>query len=201
MKRKSHLGFVAAALALAPVMASQAEGIGYTYVDLGYVTTDIDGVEKDLDGFLLRGSLEIAENWFVYGRYVDQSVTFRGVDFDAQQFSVGGGYAWSFAENMDIYGKAGYTQVELDVSGGGFGGFDVDDDGFELGLGIRARPLTPLELEAAVNYADLSDSGDDTSFGVAARWFISDNFALAVEGDFGDDAKSYGIGFRLAFGN
>ncbi|HEX6573316.1 MAG TPA: porin family protein [Steroidobacteraceae bacterium] len=199
--RKSLLGLVAASLAMCPLLAAQAEDISYTYVDLGYVTTDLDGVGKDLDGFVLRGSFEVADDWFLYARYLDQSVKFSGVDFDFQQYSVGGGYAWSFADNMDLYGRLGYTEAELEVSGGGFGQSSVDDDGYELGVGIRARPVDALELEGAINYVDLSDSGDDTSFGVAARWFITDVFALGVEGDFADDADTYGIGFRLHFGN
>jgi hypothetical protein len=197
--RKSLLGLVASALAIGPLVAAQAQDIGYTYVDLGYVTTDIDGVSKDLDGFVLRGSLEIAENWFLYARYLDQSVSVAGADLDAQQYAVGGGFAWSFADNMDLYGRIGYTEVELELSGGGFGGASADDDGYELGVGIRARPIAALELEGALNYVDLSDSGDDTSLGVAARWFITDVFALGIEGDFADDAETYGIGLRLQF--
>jgi hypothetical protein len=197
--RKSLLGLVVASLAVVPFVAAQAQDISYTYVDLGYVTTDLDGVDKDLDGFVLRGSFEVADNWFLYARYLDQSVEVAGVDFDAQQYGIGGGFAWSFADNMDLYGRIGYTEVELDVSGGGFGGFGVDDDGYELGVGIRARPVDLLELEGVVNYVDLSDSGDDTSFGAAARWFITDVFALGVEGEFADDADTYGIGFRLQF--
>ena len=194
----------AAVLAAASFGASAAENttadaISYTYVELGYVTTDLEGVGKDLDGFVLRGSFEVADNWFLDARYLDQSVKVGGVDFDAKQYAIGGGYAWSFADNMDLYGRIGYTEVELDVSGGGTGGFGVDDDGYEVGVGIRARPMDLLELEGAVNYVDLSDAGDDTSFGVAARWFITDVFALGVEGEFADDADSYGVGFRLQF--
>ena len=197
--RKVSFAVVAAALAVSPFAAVHAEGISYTYVDLGYITTDIDGIDKDLDGFVLRGSFEVVDNWFLYARDLDQSVSIAGVDFDAQQYGIGGGYAWSFADNMDLYGRIGYTEVELDASGGGFGGVNVDDDGYELGVGIRARPIDMLELEGAVNYVDLSDAGDDTSLGVAARWFITDVFALGVEGEFADDADSYGIGFRLQF--
>jgi hypothetical protein len=182
------------------MVPAQAEGIGYTYADLGYVTTDRDGIDKDLDGFLLRGSLEIADNWFIYARYVDQSVSSRGSDVDFQQYSVGGGYAWSFAENMDLYGKLGYTKAEIDVDNYGFGSGSVDDDGYELGVGIRARPLDPFELEGSINYVDLSDWGDDTSFGVAGRWFITENVALGVEAEFADDADTYGVGFRWQFG-
>jgi hypothetical protein len=193
MKRK--LSLVAAALALmAPIAATQAEEIGYTYVDLGYVTTDIDGIRKDVDGFVLRGSLEVADNWFVYGRYSDQGADFSGHDVDVERYSVGGGYAWTFAENMDLFGKLGYTEV--DASGEHHG----DDDGYELGVGIRARPLTALELEGSINYVDLSDRGDDTSFGVAGLWYIAEHLALAVEGEFADEEKTYGVGFRWEFG-
>ncbi len=191
---------VATTLAVCPLLAAEADGIGYTYADVGYVTTDLDGVSKDLDGFVLRGSLEVAEDWFVYGRYIDESVSIAGADFDYQQFAVGGGYAWSFAPTMDLYGKLGYTEAEVEVSGGG-GGFNVDDDGYELGVGIRARPLDPFELEGSINYVDLSDSGDDTALGLAGRWFITDAVALTVEGEFSDDADTYGVGFRWAFGN
>ena len=190
---------LAVSLAMGPATTAHAEGIDYTYVELGYVTTDLDGIGTDLDGFVLRGSFEVTDNWFLYARYLDQGVSVGGVDFDAKQYGLGGGYAWSFADNMDLYGRIGYTEVELDASGGGFGGVSVDDDGYELGVGIRARPTELLELEGAVNYVDLSDAGDDTSFGVAARWFITDVFALGVEGEFADDAETYGVALRLQF--
>jgi hypothetical protein len=198
--RKPLLGLVAASMAVCPLLAAEAQDISYTYVDVGYVTTDLDGVDKDLDGFVLRGSFEIAEDWFLYARYLDESVTFRGVDVDFKQYAIGGGYAWSFADNMDLYGRLGYTEAEVEVEGFGFGGSDVDDDGYELGVGVRARPIEVLELEGAVNYVDLSDSGDDTSFGVAGRWFITDALALAVEAEFADEAETYGVGFRWQFG-
>lgn len=198
MMRK--LSLVAAALALmAPIAATQAEGIGYTYVDLGYVTTDVDGIDKDADGFVLRGSLEVADDFFVYGRYTDQSLKYGGNKLDIERYSVGGGYAWSFADNMDLFGKIGYTKYEAELSTS-FGRGSLDDDGYELGVGIRARPLSALELEGTINYVDLSDSGDDTSLGVAALWYIADHLALGVEGEFADEESTYGIGFRWEFG-
>jgi hypothetical protein len=68
-----------------------------------------------------------------------------------------------------------------------------------LAVGLRAKPLQQLELEGSVNYLDLSDTGDDTSLGLAARWYFADQLAVGVEGDFADDATSYGIGVRWSF--
>jgi hypothetical protein len=190
---------LAAALALTPLVAGAQAGntdISYSYLEAGYVTSDVDGISKDLDGWLLRGSFEPVENLFIYGRYLDQSVTIRGVDVDGQDWALGVGYAFPLADKLDLYGKAGYVSAEASA-----GGLDLDDDGYELGVGLRARPLDPLELEGTVTYVDLSDSGDDTSFGLGARWYIVDQFAIGLEGNWGDDADTYGIGFRWAFGN
>jgi hypothetical protein len=57
-----------------------------------------------------------------------------------------------------------------------------------------------VELEGSVNYVDLSDSGDDTSLGLAARWYLTEQVALGLETAFSDDATSYGLGVRWHFG-
>jgi hypothetical protein len=196
--RKTYLALAATALACAPAL-SQAGDLSYSYIDLGYVETDLDGIGPDLDGFVLRGSLELGSNVFLFAQYLDQSASDSGVKLDGETYGVGVGYAWSFADNMDLYGKLGYVRSEATVRGFGER-FSADDDGYQIGFGIRALPIELLELEGAVNYTDLSDSGDDTSFGVAARWRITPQFALGVEAEFADDAKAYGIGFRWTFG-
>jgi hypothetical protein len=109
--------------------------------------------------------------------------------------NLGVGYAWPIGPKADIYGKLGYVSAEVDA-----GGFDADDDGYLLGVGLRGRPADQLELEGAVNYTDLSDSGDTTSVGLAARWFFTEQFAVGVEGEFGEDANTYGVGVRWNFG-
>lgn len=192
--RKYILAMLAGVLAFSPLLV-RAEGPSYSFVDLGYVVTDIDDIDEEFDGFLLRGSFEFVENVFLYARYLDQSAEIFGVDFDATQAAIGIGYAWPLTDAMDLYGKLGYTEVEVEA-------FDekVDDDGFEVSVGLRGYLTEQLELEGAVNYVDLSDSGDDTSFGLAARWYFIEQFAVGLEGEFGDDATSYGIGVRWSFG-
>jgi opacity protein-like surface antigen len=199
MRNASLTRLLAVAITLAPLAAgaqSAGSSISYSFADLAYVTTDVDGVSKDLDGWLLRGSFEPVENLFVYGRYADQSVSFAGGDVDTQTWALGVGYAFPLADRVDLYGKAGYINAD-----GSAGPIDLNDDGYEIGAGLRARPLDPLELEGSVTYQDLSDAGDDTVLGIGARWYIADQFAMGLEGEFSDDADTYGIGFRWAFGN
>jgi Outer membrane protein beta-barrel domain len=192
--RKYVLAMLAATLAFAPLAAS-AEGPSYSFVEAGYIVTDIDDFDDEFDGFGLGGSFEFVENWFVYASYLDQSAEIFDVDVDSTGFDVGFGYAFPLTETMDLYGKLGYTEVEIEA-------FDesVDDDGYALGLGLRAIVIEQLELEGSINYVDLSDSGDDTAFGLAARWYFLPQFALGLEGAFSDDANSYGVSARWEFG-
>ena len=178
-----------AACALAPLV-SQAESPSYSYVEGGYVRTDIDGVGSDADGFLVRGSVELPHDFFLFAGYVDQGV----YGADIKQYGVGAGYAWSITDTTDLYGKVGYARAEADAYD-----FGLDDDGYSLGVGIRSFVTSRLELEASVDYVDYSDLGDDTTFGIGARWYFTDHFALGVEAQVADDATTYGIGLRWSF--
>ncbi len=196
-----HLRLPAALVAVATILpfAAHAEGPSYSYADLAYVTTDLDGVDEELDGFRLSGSVEVTDQVFLFGSYADQSAEVFGVDVDATQFWLGGGYAWSFSDSADIYGKLGYTSVEVEAESLGQS-VSADDDGLGLSVGLRGRVAQQFELEGALNYVDLSDSGDDTSLGVAGRWFFTEQFSAFAEGEFGDDVTSYGVGMRWTFG-
>lgn len=192
--RFQSISAIATTAALLPFLA-QAEGLSYSYLEAAYINTDIDQFDEEVDGFALRGSFEITEQVFVFAGYSNQSTEIFGTDLDVEQMNIGLGYAWSIAPTTDIYGKVGYVDAQVDA-----GAFDADDDGYMLAVGLRGRPADQLELEGSVNYVDLSDSGDDTSVGLAARWFFTEQFAVGVEGAFGDDANTYGVGVRWNFG-
>jgi hypothetical protein len=180
-----------AAMALTP-LAAQAEGFSYSYLELGYVETDFDDIDEDADGFALAGSLEITDQVFMFAGYGDLSA--GPVDFET--YDIGAGYAWSISPRADLYGTLAYVKAEVDVPGFGSG----DDDGYGAGVGIRYRVADPFELEAAINYVDLQDSGDGTSFGLAGRWYFVEQFALGFGIDFSDDADTYGLSLRWEFG-
>ena len=196
MRSKLLSAVVAASLGLAS--AANAEGPSYSYADLAYVSTD-DGGDEELNGFALRGSVEITDQVFLFGTYTDQSADSGGADVDYTTYRIGGGYAWSLSDTADLYGKLGYVSAEAEVNVPGFGGGSVDDSGLLLGVGLRGRVANVFELEGSVNYYDI-DIGDETSLGLAGRWFFTEQFSAFAEGEFGDDLTTYGVGMRWNFG-
>jgi hypothetical protein len=193
--RRSLVPALFATAALLPFYA-HAERPSYSEVDLSYVTTDVDNFNEDVDGFRLRGSLEITDQAFLFASYTDQSTSIFGEDLNYNTYNLGAGYAWPIAESVDVYGKVGYTKVEAE-----YAGFSADDDGYTLAGGLRGRMTPQLELEGSLNYVDLSDSGNDTSIGLGASWFFTEQFAVGAEGEFGGDANTYGFGVRWSFGS
>lgn len=177
-------------LAAAP-LAAQAEDMSYSYVDLAYVETDFDGIGPSADGFGLRGSVGFAENWLAFAEYSATSVS--GVDID--QLAVGLGGHWGIAENVDLVGRLGYFQVELDA--GGFG--TADDDGFLVDVGLRGRLGDAVELEGGARYTDLSDGGDDTALVLGGRFHFNQTWALGAEFQSGDEIETILAYVRASF--
>lgn len=176
--------------------ATQAEDISYNYLDVGYARVDIDDINEEADGFQLRGSAEVTKNIFIFSNYSDLTADVEGFDVDVSEFDLGVGYAVPVGAASSLYGKLSYVNAEAE-----FLGISVDDDGYGLAAGLRTRPTTNFELEGYVDYVDLSDLGDETSFGAAARYFVAPQFAVAAELVFGDDATTYGLGVRWHWGN
>jgi hypothetical protein len=188
------------ALLLAP-LALRADGVSYNYLDAAYASVDIDDFSEDADGFLLRAAIELTDNVFVFGGYSDLSIDLTDFDIfltetvDLREYDFGLGYAWPVGNASSMYGKVSYVSVEAESFG-----VSADDDGYGLAFGLRTRPATNVELEGYVDYVDLSDLGDETSFGAAARFFFTPQFALGAEVVFGEDSTSYGAGLRWHWG-
>jgi len=182
---------IASSVLAAMPLASHAEAMSYSYVDLGYVETDIDGVGPTADGFALRGSVGFAEHYFAFAEYSTQSIS--GFDIDLTTVGLGGHYGLS--DNLDLVGRAGW--VRADASG--FGA-NVDDDGYMLSAGLRGKAGDSVELEASVIHTDLGGpDGNDTAFAVGGRYFFTSNFAIGAEYQQGDDASTILLGVRFAF--
>lgn len=173
--------------------AAQAadDDMSYSNLDLGYVETDIDGIGPSADGFGLRGSVGFAEHYLVFAEYSSQSIA----NIDIEDMSVGFGGHHEIADNVDLVGKLGWTQVDLSAPGG----LEADDDGYLLEVGLRGRLAESVELEGGARYVDLSDSGDDTGFYVGGRYHFNQMWAVGAEYRSGDGASSWLAGMRISF--
>jgi hypothetical protein len=194
MKRSLFLAVVTAA-ALLPVGA-QASGLSYNYWDLAYVNTDPDGLSKKLDGYGVGGSFEVIDRIFIYGNYSQVDTGIDGYNVNVTDYALGAGYAWPLRENFDLIGRAGYVGGKLDVEHVD----SVEDDGYALGVGARARFIDQLEVEGGVQFADYSHAGSTTAVGLGAQWYFTPSVAVTVSGSFSDDATTYAIGLRGTWG-
>lgn len=191
MRKGFILGLIAASSIAGPAMAEG--GFDYSYVELGYVKSEIDDLDIDGDGLGLRGSYEFTENFHAFAAYADQDFDF---DVSATTLEVGAGLAWPVNPNMDIVGTVSYIKGEIEIPS--FGEFE--DDGFALGVGLRARVVEKLELTGGLKHASFDESGNDTTFGAGARYFFTNMFAAGVDLDFDDDGTTWMLGGRLSFG-
>jgi hypothetical protein len=176
-------------LAAAP-LAAFADGMSYSYVDAAYVENDIDN-GPTADGFGLRGSVGFAGNWLAFAEYASTSV--RGVDLDTLAVGLGGHYG--IAENLDLVGRLGYYDVEVDAGGG----LSASDDGYLMDLGLRGGIGEAVELEGGARYTDLSDGGDDTALYLGGRFHFNRTWALGAEYQSGDDLSTLLVYVRANF--
>ncbi len=177
---------IASSVLAAIPLASHADAMSYSFVDLGYVETDIDGVGPTADGFALRGSVGFAEHYFAFAEYSSQSIS--GFDIDLTTVGLGGHYGLS--DNLDLVGRAGWFRADAS----GFGA-NVDDDGYMLSAGLRGKAGDSVELEASVIHTDLGGP----AFAVGGRYFFTSNFAIGAEYQQGDAASTILLGVRFAF--
>lgn len=180
-------------LFLALSASASAKEFDYNYLSLGYGILEIDDTSVDGDGFGLGGSYAINEDFHVFAGY--ESIGLDG-GADATGLGAGLGYHTTLSPVVDLVASVSYQYVDVDVPGFGGG----DDNGFGLGVGLRFAASEEIELNAGISYVDLSDSGDDTSFGVGGLYSFTDAFALGLGADWSDNATSYTLEGRFYFG-
>jgi hypothetical protein len=178
------------ALALASLLplGVHANDFSYTYAQVDYLDAEFDESNVEGDGWGLSGALAVTDLVHVYAMYQDLGFE-RGID--ATLFEVGGGLNYAIAPDLDLVGRLGYIDVDLDNRG--------DDSGLTLRGTLRGRVASSFELEGGVRYVDLDESGDDTSLVAEARWFFLPQVALGLGVDTGDDLTVWNVGFRGNF--
>jgi long-subunit fatty acid transport protein len=173
--------------------ASQADALNYNFVELSYLSTDIDDLNVDGDGLGIAGSFSLSDNYHVFAGYSDQDFDFS---INLTTMNVGLGYSRAISKSVDLVASIAYVSAEVDVP------FfpSVDDDGYGLGLGVRAMANQQTELFGGLEYVNLSDGGSDTALTAGAGYYFTSNFRLSAQFSTSDDSTSYGLGVRYFFG-
>lgn len=120
-----------------------------------------------------------------------------GNSVDIDELSACVGYHMPLSGQVDLVTGLSYEYVDLSAPGLG----SVDDNGFGLSIGLRFAATEQVELNAGIKYIDLSDSGDDTGFGIGGLYNFTENFSVGLSGSWTDDTSTYGIGGRFNFGH
>ena len=173
--------------------SAAAQGFDYSYLQLGYGTIDLDDVNVDGDGFGVSGSYAVNTDWHLFAGY--EAI---GLDFgvDVTSFGAGIGYNTEMSPTVDMFARLSYQYIDLDAGGLG----SIDDNGIGLGVGMRFAASDQIEIDAGINYVDLSDGGDETAFSLGALYNFTEAFSVGLGGSWSSDSSSYTLAGRVYFG-
>lgn len=185
-----------AVAALALPIASHAEQFSYRYVDVAHfpkAEIDEDSVDEDGDGLQLRGSLPVYQNFFAFAEFQSLDLD-RNVD--VTRLLIGGGGHWPINSKIDIIGRLGIVNYDVDVRG-----FDDDDTGIFLGARVRALVMPKLEVEGGVEHqhVDVFDLKNDTYLVGEARYNFTSQWSAGVIVNVGGDTNLIGAQGRFSF--
>jgi len=193
--RLRPLNLIAAASLALPIV-SQAEQLSYRYVDAAlFPEAEIDNDNDDLDGdgLQLRGSLPIHENFFAFAELQGLDLD---DDVDVTRLMIGGGGHWPINNKIDIVGRLGIVNYEVDWGSG-----DDDDTGIFLGARIRALVIPKLEVEGGIEHqhVEAGNLENDTYLVGEARYNFTPQWSAGVILNLGGDTNLLGVQGRLSF--
>ncbi|HEX6995853.1 MAG TPA: outer membrane beta-barrel protein [Gammaproteobacteria bacterium] len=175
-------------------LGAVAQDLDYTFVEAAYANSELDAgpIDVDGDGLELRGSVLITDTVFLLGEYLSYDYD---QDVDLTGYSLGAGMRWNLKPELDLVGDIGWAWREWDRRLAP----DIDDDGFQLGIGLRSRVHDDIEVQAGIRHFDLDDS--DTYLTLGGRYYLTDNVAAGLGLRINDDDTGWSIGLRAEFGN
>lgn len=181
---KRTLLILAAALA-APLAASAADDLSYSYIEGGYYRADVDGFDHE-DGYGLRGSAALGENFHLFAGW--DNLDYDG--FDIGQQRIGVGYNTAINDKVDFVGRVSYERIDIE---------DFDDaDGYGAEVGVRASFSPHFEGGAGVRYTNVEHNGD-TSLVLNAQYKFNPTWGIVAEAQINNDANAVFVGPRISF--
>jgi len=184
--KKQFLGTIAIALLC---LSTHASEIPYNFAEVGY--SSVDTGDTDGDGFKIAGSFALADNIYTFGDYASYSLD-NSTDFT--YLGLGLGYYYSIQPNVDLQLDLAFRGADLDRAGTSV---DLDENGYEIGLGVRSMLQNNLEVGARIESVNID--GNDTFFELNGTYYFANGFGVSGELSFGDDFDFYGLKARYRF--
>jgi hypothetical protein len=174
--------------------AALAEDFDYSFIEASYGQVEFDDFDVDGDAFGLGGSYALSDRFHLFGSY-DMADFDAGVDFNGLQAGIG--FNSPVSDTVDLVASVAYVNSEVEAPGFG----SVDDNGYGLGLGLRAMLTPMLEVDGGIDYVDYGgDSDGDTAFGAGFLYHFTESVAVGLSGGWGDDTNTYALNGRFSFG-
>ena len=162
-----------------------AETPSFDNVEIGYSNFDPDG-SADLSGYEIKGSKMISDNFYIAGDYTDVSKS--GVSIDLTTFGLG--YKIDFSDSSTFFTELDYARWDTN--------FGIDENGYELTVGVRSMLTQRFELKAVIEYLDI-DNENETSLVLGGAYNLSNDVAFYADYKYDSDFSRYGVGLRYNF--
>ncbi|WP_314106912.1 outer membrane beta-barrel protein [uncultured Stenotrophomonas sp.] len=209
---RKMLVLAAALLAAAPLVASAAESMSYTYVEGGWTQQQISvpGSNPKLDGGYIRGSFAIADQVNVFGGYSSTSKTYRLEDAVGEyrikntidQPELGIGYHMPMTDRLDFTADLAWTRInnEAKYDDGVYSEtVKVHSNAARGALGLRGKPSRATEAWVKAGYLDGSDMDGVWIGTLGGQVSFNRNWGIVGEVQYYDDVTQYSVGVRASF--
>ncbi|MGY8564231.1 hypothetical protein L0938_12530 [Paracidovorax citrulli] len=209
---RKMLVLAAALLAAAPLVASAAESMSYTYVEGGWTQQQISvpGSNPKLDGGYIRGSFAIADQINVFGGYSSTSKTYRLEDAVGEyrikntidQPELGIGYHMPMTDRLDFTADLAWTRInnEAKYDDGVYSEtVKVHSNAARGALGLRGKPSRATEAWLKAGYLDGSDMDGVWIGTLGGQVSFNRNWGIVGEVQYYDDVTQYSVGVRASF--
>jgi hypothetical protein len=209
---RKMLVLAAALLAAAPLVASAAESMSYTYVEGGWTQQQISvpGSNPKLDGGYIRGSFAIADQVNVFGGYSSTSKTYRLEDAVGEyrikntidQPELGIGYHMPMTDRLDFTADLAWTRInnEAKYDDGVYSEtVKVHSNAARGALGLRGKPSRATEAWLKAGYLDGSDMDGVWIGTLGGQVSFNRSWGIVGEVQYYDDVTQYSVGVRASF--
>jgi hypothetical protein len=184
------------------ITPSNLTSVSWTYVEVGAARTSLDdsGFSIDFDGWNVRGSVDVADEWHVFGGF-QETKNNETVDFDLKEAQLGIGWHPKISANANAVVELSWIRQDLSAD---FLGVDIDDEQdnlYRVSAGLRGALGEHFVGSLKANYTDSNDWHTDGEFGgtVGAEVRFNHTWSLVGEADVGEHQEHYSVGVRASF--